>query len=186
MKMPVKLLLLVLVLSGKLHAQLSNYYFSSESRAYVPITGTAATYGSFDEGRTGLLPIGFSFNYDGTNYTDLEASTNGFVRLGALFTNSNNMSYFSLSQSPERPLLAPLWTDLSMVSAGAIRYETSGTNPNRIFTIQWNQVKWSYNAMNPSIEFQIKLYETSNKIELNSLSFWCASIIHPPVTFRIL
>ena len=69
MKTPVKLLLLVLLLSGKLNAQLSNYLFSSEIKTYVPITGTQATYTSFDDGRTGLLPIGFSFDYNGTNYT---------------------------------------------------------------------------------------------------------------------
>jgi Secretion system C-terminal sorting domain len=156
-------LLALLLTSNNLFAQLTNYSFLALPGTYTPITGTAATIsGDLDDGTTGSIPIGFSFNFNGVNYTTLGASTNGFLRLGIIASSSLSNNLVS---SAERPALAPLWDDLALGSSTSISYGTTGTAPNRICTIQWSNVFWNYNAFSPGIEFQVKLYETTNTIE---------------------
>jgi hypothetical protein len=46
-----------------------------------------------------------------------------------------------------------------------MRYQLSGTAPNRVFTIEWARVLWNKNASEGSVAFQVRLYETSNVIE---------------------
>ncbi|OWP83662.1 hypothetical protein BWK59_09300 [Flavobacterium davisii] len=48
--------------------------------------------------------------------------------------------------------------------AKAITYSTTGTAPNRIFTIQWDDAK-RY-TKNGTFDFQIKLYETTNVVSI--------------------
>lgn len=166
MKKLITLCLVLTVFASGIFAQLSSYGFSAYSSTYTPITGTTAPLDYVDNGRTGLLPIGFSFVYDGASYTALEASTNGMVKLGATFLSNNDVSFIrTLVNNPERPILAPLWDDLMVTSLTDLSYQTTGSSPNKIFTLQWALVKWPYANSNASIEFQLKLYEGSNKIE---------------------
>ena len=46
----------------------------------------------------------------------------------------------------------------------AVVYETSGTAPNRVMTIEWSNVP-SYGSSYNLYNFQVKLYETTNVIE---------------------
>src|SRR5688572_27786069 len=169
MRIKLPLLILLAVVRTGLKAQRSEYYFSPSLGTYTPITGTAVTFGSFgnaDEGTSGLLPIGFTFKYNGIDYTQLDACTNGFVQLGTVIDRMNgNITSNNLAHSYYRNILAPLWDDIMVGSPGGIRYETSGSAPNRVFTVQWSNVKWDYASAAAAIEFQVKLYETTNRIE---------------------
>lgn len=175
-------LFLALLWPAKNFAQVTLYSYSTQLGTYTPITGTAATVSNLDEGVTALLPIGFSFWYDGATYTNLSASTNGSVKLGGVMSTASNTYYKNLGYSTERPMIAPLVDDLALTATDGIRYETSGTAPNRVFTLQWSGVKWGKGAANAGIEFQVKLYETSNRIEFvynqlaGSLSYAYATI----------
>lgn len=62
-------------------------------------------------------------------------------------------------------MIAPLWDDLSQQTGiSSITYTAEGTVPNRVFTIQYNQV-FRMNANDYPLNFQVKFYETSNKIK---------------------
>lgn len=158
-------LFLAILCPGLSFAQVSLYTYSPSVGTYTPITGTAATVTNLDEGLTGLLPIGFSFWYDGATYTSLSASTNGAVKLGGVMTTSSDPNYKNLGFSTQRPMLAVLTDNLALTASDGIRYETSGTAPSRVFTLQWSGVKWGKDATSAGIEFQVKLYESSNRIE---------------------
>lgn len=168
MRKKLPLLFVLALLCASLQAQLSEYYFMPSQGTYTPITGTAVTYTPFsntDYGTTTLIPIGFTFKYNGTDYTQLGACTDGFVQLGASINLQNaTITYNNLEYTVYRNVLAPLWDDI-MVSANGLRYETSGAAPNRVFTIQWSGVYWNNSSAAPVIEFQLKLYETTNRIE---------------------
>ncbi len=69
----------------------NGYTFSQSSGVYAPISG-GTVHGAgtaVDDNVYNAVNIGFAFNYDGTNYTQLGINANGFIRFGgAAFTGS--------------------------------------------------------------------------------------------------
>ena len=141
----------------------SNYSFSAQSGTFTEITGgTNVSAVQTDEDISGSIPIGFNFNYCGNDYTDVIASSNGFLSFGAPTYAVGFNDIFALNDL--KPALFPLWEDMNG-DAGEASYTTTGTAPNRIFTFQFKNWKWDWNAGGPVISFQVKLYETTNLIE---------------------
>ena len=136
-----------------------------------------------DDNLSNAVPIGFDFSYQGSNYSNVLVSTNGFLTLNTS-TSSNgatsagyayqNTAFSAADASESVAVLAPFWDDLTCQGnnsqaaglAASIRYLTSGVTPNRVFTIEWV-------AMEPpalqgaDLNFQVKLYETSGVIEFH-------------------
>jgi len=144
---------------------ISNYSFQGSSGTYNTINGGvdvgAGAIG--DDVGVGNLPIGFTFNYNNSPYTTFAVSSNGFIRLGAatltgLFTNN---------LTTNATIIAGLWDD-NNTTGGNISYLLSGSSPNQVLTIQFTgmHVGGTGSTTTPTIDFQIKLYETSNKIEI--------------------
>lgn len=106
------------------------------------------------------IDIGFTFIYNGKDYTQLKASTGGYVTFN---TSSTDWSFSTLSSNILT--IAPLGYGALSGSAGKASYKTEGISPNRIFTMEWLNWKWDWNAVQAGISFQVKLYETSNRIE---------------------
>jgi hypothetical protein len=146
-------------------AQFSKHYtFTATSGVFTSIqgTGTHPALADPDDDYSNAIPLGFIFNYDGKNYTAIGASTNGFFRFADLTTTLPNNS-FSANGLPN--FIAPLWADLNIISISNLSYQTTGIAPNRIFTIEWTNVKWNSTAPAAGISFQTKLYENTNNIE---------------------
>ncbi|RZJ65946.1 MAG: T9SS type A sorting domain-containing protein [Flavobacterium sp.] len=234
------LLLLAIFFVWQGNAQLvSSYTFSQSSGTYTPITGgvnipSTAAAGS-DDGVTTAAPIGFSFTYNGTAYTQFGINSNGWISLGSAAPSTTN-PYTPLSTSPTINIVSGFGVDIigrqhfmvnrtasspvltvtagntnnlaigstlsgtgittgttvvsktattitmsaNVTSAGTgsqlrawdgtsgIRYETTGSAPNRKLTVQWTG--WSRYITNAStgdkIDFQIVLSETSNLVEI--------------------
>jgi hypothetical protein len=167
----------MICLAGKTFSQAPGYAFQAASGTYTPLVGgtpVVLTYNGAannDDGITipaNAVPIGFTFNYNGTNYTSIKPCANGFASFSTTaLTNSTDTWTNALATGPaanQRPLIAPLWDDNDM-GAGAVTYQLSGIAPNRVLTIEWLNAKWEYNATTPAISFQAKLYETTNVIE---------------------
>jgi len=177
------------LLSFSLKAQIY-YSFSATTGTYTAIKGTAITPAQLttgtlaspatDDGYKNAIPIGFSFNYNGTSYTTINACTNGFAALGTPFAptaSTTNPIYNSQhdlsgtlgsSDTLYRPIIAPFWADLDVQTAaagGGMTYKLTGTAPNRVFTLQWTSVKWDFGATAGCMGIQLKLYETTNVIQ---------------------
>ncbi len=147
-----------------LRAQVSAYTFAASSGTYTAISGTSPTLtGDADEGYATNIPIGFSFTYAGVDYTTVGVSSNGFLAFGTL--TSANITNNLATATNGRPFVAPLWDDHDAQSASNIQYTTTGTAGSRVFTMQWSNVKWNWNAAGAVISFQAKLYEGTNVIE---------------------
>ncbi len=125
---------------------------------------------SVDEAVLTNIPIGFTFNYCGTNYTTLSANTNGWLSLAnsALdinpAQNNSDGSLFAIENG--QGLLMPYWDDL--VGFGAsVYYQVSGTAPFRVFTFQYGDPTTGWEAFGSlgTAFFQVKLYETYNAIQ---------------------
>jgi len=114
--------------------------------------------------------IGFTFNYDGVDYTTLGVNSNGFVWLGTTAPATNNYAAISTAAPSGSRIIAALSGDLQGLASGELRIETIGTAPNRICVIQWANFR-HYNTTGDNYNFQIRLYETSNRIEIHYGSF---------------
>ncbi|MGE0077190.1 MAG: LamG-like jellyroll fold domain-containing protein [Bacteroidales bacterium] len=161
----VVIVLYLLMLQRTLFAQ-SNYSFSVSSETYATISGTNVDLSS--QSLSSPIDIGFTFNFDGVDYTQIVADRRGWLSFNLASTSSMSSTWSNgnLADAPMRPLIAPLYYDngISYHSGATARYTVTGTAPNRIFTFEWYD--WTFHwYTNNDVCFQVKLYETSNKIE---------------------
>ena len=171
-------LTLVLVLNfgitSKINAQCIGPYQGFESGkvkgqaagGFVALTGSTAVASiKTDDAISGAIPIGFTFTYNGNNYTNVYASSNGFLSFNPAATSSPTNNLTSPGSSL-LPLLAPLWDDLDGTTAtAAASYLTTGVAGSRIFTFEWLNWEWGAAANTPVISFQVKLYEANGRVE---------------------
>lgn len=140
---------------------------STFTAAYTPISvGSGATLSTIsgDDGTQTLIPIGFTFNYLGTNYTTVDACSNGWLSFGAGGANSWTNSNLWVGTNPNNTV-APWWDDLN-VGTGSVLYQTQGTVGSQTFTMQWTDVlTYNGSASGRTINFQVILYEVTNVIE---------------------
>jgi hypothetical protein len=128
------------------------------------VTGATLSSASGDNAFEDLIPIGFTFNYLGTNYTTIGVSTNGIAAFTGITATANNMNLY-VASGPVT-VLAPWWDDLNVqTGTGSIVYQTQGTSGNRTFTIQWSDVNSYSSGSTALLNFQIILYELNGKIE---------------------
>jgi hypothetical protein len=158
--------LLLLVYSYAYGQSISNYSFSASTGSYSALTGaTFPTLSAADDGFVNNIPIGFDFWYMGSKYTTIGISSNGFISFNTITNATVNNS---LSANGQRPIIAPLWDDLSAVTTNSnISYKLSGVAPNRTFTVEFNNMRWNYNAAGAVIDFQVTLYETSGVVQFD-------------------
>ncbi|MBM3164207.1 MAG: T9SS type A sorting domain-containing protein [Bacteroidetes bacterium] len=125
------------------------------------------TSGTLDDGGWGAIPIGFNFNYFGTNYNTINAGTNGVLQFGAY--NAAALGDFVIGALPNAldPTNAIFGCahDLHAGYAGAnLNYWTSGIAPNRKFVM--NYQVWQYGNPSIPVNFQIILKETTGQVEI--------------------
>src|SRR4030042_6922082 len=146
---------------------ITNYAFAASNETFTaltPPTYPTLSAGNVDDGYFNNIPISFDFWYMGAPYTTVSASTNGWLTPGANITNATLGNILATAGAP-RPVIAPLWDDLDIQVATNVSYKITGSAPNRVFTIQYLNVQWLYNATGNTISFQVKLYESTGKIE---------------------
>ena len=142
--------------------------------------GSSVSIGNYDNANSSSTSIGFNFTYNGTTYTDFIVNSNGFIKLGTSAPSGTSL-FYSTSQSvagtaalnstnsADDDIISVLNHDLEASGQGTteIRYETTGSSPSRVCTIEW--MNFRDKTTNPAIQFdnmsfQIKLFEDSNKI----------------------
>ncbi|HRQ29359.1 MAG TPA: fibronectin type III domain-containing protein, partial [Saprospiraceae bacterium] len=156
-------------LNGVLSPLASEYTFTPSSGTFNALSGGTTVAISDDDLHSGVIPIGFTFKFENTDYTNVYANSNGFISFNSSSGSATAAQWRSNSSAAPAamlPLLAPLWDDLDgFESGGVASYKTEGTAPNRIFTMEWLNWEWYWSADVAVISFQVKLYETTNKIE---------------------
>lgn len=143
---------------------LSDYTISTTAKSMSNLTG--ATTGPTGDNGNSVVPIGFTFNYIGIAYTQVRISTNGWLSLNTSGTTQTaNVNLFTTSTP--NSTLAPWFDDLNVDGSAVLSYKTTGTSPNRIFTVEWKNVLTYRNQATARINFQVKLFEGSNIIEFH-------------------
>jgi hypothetical protein len=136
---------------------------------FIDISGTGTATGlSGDDAGTAALPIGFAFDFYGTTYTDVAASTNGYLNFdtaGDLVDFGNDCPGLN-AFDPDQSIYA-YWDDLAIDGGvGDLFYENFAVCPNTsggfgaCTVFQWNQVRHLGDTQ--LFDFQAILYDTNN------------------------
>ncbi len=141
----------------------SSYTFTTGTGAILLTpTFTSLLGTSLNDNASIVTNIGFTFVYEGINYTQFSVNANGLLRLGStvVSTASNN----TLSVAGNEPKIAPFWDNLNTGTTGYVKYGISGSSPNSILVVEFFEYHTSSNSLADS-KVQVKLYETTNVIE---------------------
>lgn len=150
------------------YSQVSGYSFLESTETYVPVTGTSST-ATGDDGSQNGIAIGFTFKFDGVDYTHLSINTNGWIKLGNATTTIGTGSFTNLlsNTATHRPLLAPFWDDNNK-NTGNIQYALTGVSPNQVLEVSWDNINIGGSGSTSSTNlasFKLRLYETTNVID---------------------
>lgn len=144
------------------------------------VLGNALTFGD-DQLSAAKVPLGFTFCFDGRPYTDAYISSNFAIVFDAVcgvanvssgvaapaasngYSISGNMP--SATQTMPRNAIM-LWHDVDPGDGGDVTYQTLGTAPNRRFVLSFREVPM-FSCTTLMFNGQIKIYETTNAIELH-------------------
>ena len=152
--------------TGYAQAQVGAYSFAASTGTYAPLPATATDVAAVqaDDAVSGLLPLGFSFVYEGNTYLNAVVSSNGFLSFNS--ASGSSLSNSLATAGSEKPLVAPFWDDLDGRDPTArASYQTTGVAPNRVFTFEWlNWFRYN-NTSGPSFSMQVRLLEGSNRVE---------------------
>ena len=128
-----------------------------------PVSPTAVVLGDNAEQ---LVNIGFTFNFFGTDYTQLRIGSNGVLGLGAgpSVTSVNDGQTLSDAVDPNN-VIALAWDNLTPNISGIIRYFEVGAAPFRKFVVEYVAVNRTGSF---SVTTQAQLYESTNIIEIHT------------------
>lgn len=128
-----------------------------------------------DDSLSAPLNLGFSFRFGATSFTQLRVNTNGRVQFNNTYCNNgsaaagNPRTYRNpLPDANFSNVVRIYGADLDVSAAGKITYATTGTAPNRIFVVTWNNVSaWreggaQNRGAGTSYNLQIQLHENGD------------------------
>ncbi len=144
----------------------TGYSVSTLNYATMPSPETTTLANAGPTGDEGVIVanIGFSFNFYGTTYTQVQIHTNGYIVFG-----SNNYVFGGYSPTGPIPTTTATnnwfghWADM-FASAGEISYETQGIAPNRKFIVNANNLK--YYSATPYYSGQIVINELDGSLDI--------------------
>lgn len=181
---------MMLLLSTNTKAQVQDYTYLEfngvvDGEVYTPITGTDLFGPTVYQQFTPIgseIPLGFTFVYNGAPKTEVKIHSNGFIYFDGAFnpaatmgdpistTLTNrfsgaiagyaraNLVYASFGSTPIYPAVV-----------SSVEYQTTGAVGSRVFTVQFkNMARYSVltSPREGLVNFQIKLYEGSNIVEV--------------------
>ncbi|HEY3114894.1 MAG TPA: HYR domain-containing protein [Gemmatimonadaceae bacterium] len=120
-----------------------------------------------DDGYLDHVPLGFTFNFYGNDYSEVAVYSNGLVMFGPAVRDPLGFYRGDLIPYAANPnnIIAFAWTDWQPNKVpGSIRYETRGTEPNRRFLLQFTNVP-EYGGRG-LLMMQLVLAEGSNDITI--------------------
>lgn len=166
-------------------ATTSNWVNPSTHTRVTWTNGAACSSGyagaPIDDDITAQLPLGFTFNFGGVNYTQVQIMSNGRLQFNNGYCGYGTQT---VGPPPTYPFPYPnasvvrtmrvYGVDLDATPSGAtgacptatcyVSYATVGTAPNRRFVVTWTNVpEWGSTARTGSFNLQVILEESTNE-----------------------
>lgn len=140
-------------------------FATSTGAALDPMTGatTVLTTSNDDTPTASPANIGFTFAFNGVNYTQYSVSPDGWILLGGATASSQFTN--QVTSTTNIPKLYPYWDDLATGTNGSVKTLVTGTAPNRIFIVEWNVTIPRNTTGAANSTFQAWLYETTGVVE---------------------
>lgn len=142
--------------------------------SWLDITSTAAAAGlaGEDDSHAGPFPMGFSFSFYGTGYTDFYVGTNGVVFFVNTYLGLGNVCPLPATQGSYgvNAFIAPYHDDLEVQTNGDIYYQTFGSCPvgasgGQCTIIQFHNMQ-DYGSTDDNMEFAVVLFANGTVILL--------------------
>ncbi|HOY30650.1 MAG TPA: M6 family metalloprotease domain-containing protein [Bacteroidales bacterium] len=142
--------------------------------------GNVISTADYDDANSAPVSIGFTFHYNCMDFTQIILNTNGFIKLGNIPPSSAALFFTGAQDASGGIFNSLLPADVNIISAfnhdlmsgtapPEYRVHTSGSAPDRICTIQFKNLRDKTTTpaqQYDNISFQIKLFETTNQIEI--------------------
>jgi len=120
-----------------------------------------------DDSYSGLIDIGFTFNFYGADYTQCVVSSNNYITFDESLAGGYSSWVISEeapgATTPKKSIMCP-WQDINPGAGGLIQYQTIGEAPNRVFILEYCNIPM-FSCTDIVFSDQIKLFEGSNIIE---------------------
>ncbi len=157
---------------------IANAMVTKQACRYEEISGGTVFMFQDDSYTTITLP--FNFTFDQFEYDKLQICANGWCEFGTGVagtergvSTTNQLGQVGANEngrmaSTSRPTkaLGPWWEDLNPEGGGTVSYKVLGQEPNRVLIIQWKNMRAYWDPQTTTrVNFQVRLYETSNLIE---------------------
>ncbi len=117
----------------------------------ISALGTEVSFNHNDEG-TDLMPIGFTYNYYGTDYNQFRINPNGWIGFGDDNTEWTNTAIPS-SDAP-RPAILPFWDDLNPLEGGNVLYYSTANS----LVVWFDNVIHYVGDYNGTYDFEVIIY----------------------------
>ncbi|MFW5701537.1 MAG: hypothetical protein ACOCX7_01170, partial [Bacteroidota bacterium] len=161
LKLSMLALSMMIALSVNSHAQaLLDMTFNAYQGTFNQITGGTQIVTTADD-NTYIIGLPFEFKYDNVMYDQVYMNANGLLTFYP--ATGYYFMYYSNGIHANRPTIHCMMRDL--YTRGEMRVEVQGAAPNRVAIFQWLEVDFYY-SYNANMNFQVKLYETSNIVEI--------------------
>lgn len=149
-----------------------NYTFSNGTRAYEEVVPDVVVFdgpaAQVDDAISPDFNIGFPLNFGGDIDTNFRVSSNGYLTLvsnGAGVSTAYGGTMNSTFPANAR-IIAAHDQDLHSYGTGVCGIKYLGAAPNRVTVIQWKNWQRYGQIGLFNLNFQIRIYEGSNRIEL--------------------
>lgn len=163
MKTRIKLLFIILICSLAGNSQVAEYFFSQGTSTYTPLaTETVLWSGTFDNEVSSAITIP-SFTFNGTAYTSIYVSSNGFITFGEAPLTT---TYTPISTTGSYGgVVSGFGVNLMNAGSGTPKISYN-TDVNGEIVIQWQDVRRQAVTQDVTINFQIRLNPTYGLINI--------------------
>ncbi len=146
----------------------SNYAFTTATNASLTDMSSGTTQlvaADQDDTASAVTNIGFDFYFQGAQFSQFSANSNGLLRLGGTVVQGSS-PYKPLAQA-SIPLITPYGADQRTVaSTGKVHFKVTGAAPNRVLIVEWLNMQANFNSGGTAdLTYQARLYETTGVIE---------------------
>ena len=148
---------------------LESYRFTTgvDTTRWITLSDPTFVWSSYvDDAASSVMNMGFDFILCGDAYSQFSVSSNGIFHLGSNLASTGtqaamfNSSYYSTSL----PKISGIARDLGTGSDGYVKYQLTGTSPNRVFVCEF-AMGYTYGASySGDVKWQIQLHEDSSRV----------------------
>ncbi len=111
-----------------------------------------------DDGSTGAVPLGFTLNFFGQQYSSVYVNNNGNVT----FTTSLGEYTAGALNSVSTPIIAPYWADVDTIVGPIVNYGTGTVDGHPAFGVEWPGVGYYSDSIDKLNTFELILIDRSD------------------------